>query len=111
MDVFYWKTSIIFKTPTKDLNYQGVKLATSKSETRVKPQDWLTETGRSSTTCVTYHKHCVLKFLLCLALPWLIVSAMMIILLFLRMEAFELGKLRGQGASGPKWGRGVVWGL
>ena len=38
MDVFYWKTSIIFKTPTKHLNYHGVKHATSKSETRVKPQ-------------------------------------------------------------------------
>ena len=62
-----------------------------------------------SVTC--YHKHCVLKFLLCLSFPWPIVSTMMIIVLFLKMEAFELGKLRGQGASGPKWGRGVVWGL
>ena len=75
VDVFYWRTSNIFKTPTKKLNYHGVKHATNKSETRVKPQDQLTETGRSSTTCVTYHKHCVLKFLFCLALPWLIVSA------------------------------------
>ena len=58
MDVFYWKTSIIFKTPTKHLNYHGVKHATSKSETRVKPQDWLTEAGRSSTTCVTTNTAC-----------------------------------------------------
>ena len=46
VDVFYWRTSNIFKTPTKKLNYHGVKHATNKSETRVKPQDQLTETGR-----------------------------------------------------------------
>ena len=107
MDVFYWKTSIIFKTPTKHLNYHGVKHATSKSETRVKPQ----KQAGPPQLVLPQTLRAQISLVFGLPLAYILCNAMMIILLFLKMEAFELGKLRGRGASGPKWGRGVVWGL